>query len=52
MKAPVNSNLLVIGDLSDQDLGDLAGVSVRVVIHLPLPEEGDVRSDSGHTNRK
>lgn len=52
LKAPVDSYLLVIWDLSDQHLGDLAGVSVRVVVHLPLPEEGDVRSHSEHTNRK
>lgn len=51
MKAPVDSNLLVIGDLSNQDLGDLASVSVRVVIHLTLPEESDVCSDSEHTGR-
>lgn len=46
------SYLLVIGDLSHEDFGDFAGVSVQVVVHLPLPEEGDVCSDSDKTNRK
>lgn len=46
------SYLLVIGDFSHEDFGDFAGVSVRIVVHLPLPEEGDVCSDSDKTNRK
>lgn len=44
--ANLNPHLLVIGDFSDQNFCDFPGVPVRVVVHLPLSEQGDVSPDS------
>lgn len=39
-------HLLVVRDFPDQNFCDFAGVSVRVVVHLSLSEEGDVSTHS------
>lgn len=39
-------HLLVIKYFSDQNFCDFAGASVRVIVELPLSEEGDISTDS------
>lgn len=47
-----DSHLLIVGNFPDQDFSDFAGVSVRVVVDLALSEEGDVSTDSDHTQKE